>query len=498
MPRIIQLLCLILPLAAALPGGNIGAPDSWIPARWTGGPLEIAVRAKTLPTAQNVRDAIANWYDPATLDLLQGSPINCLLVTWSAAAPAEIEQRHQALVKTYAAEAHRRGIAILGLVYSGAGVEKALAAATAAQLEGIILDRDDPPPSGSPAFPIAQDLAAARRLKGPVTIVRGVSPGSRNLADMGIRSAPSSEPWIESNIWLVRALRSAGRPIWVSHQPEEGSAFEYARAVADAAVAGGRWIVSLDDTLRARLLRRDPEAIASWRRIGAIQAFAAQHADWRAFEPYGNLGIIVDTAAADTAIPNEYLNLVARRQVPYRIVERSQLTAASLSAFQAVLASGIDPLKAAERDILRAFAEKGGTVVAGPSLGNSVPRDEPYAETAAGKGRVVIYREPDPESVARDLKDLLSSAQMGVRAFNVPSVITYIGTADAGKRLLVQLLNYSKWPADSMTIRVSGAYKTARLFTPDAAPENLPARPANGETEISIPKLALWGGLLME
>ena len=41
----------------------------------------------------------ANWYDTATLDLLEASPVNCLLVTWSAGSDAELERAQQRLVK---------------------------------------------------------------------------------------------------------------------------------------------------------------------------------------------------------------------------------------------------------------------------------------------------------------------------------------------------------------------------------------------------------------
>ena len=37
----------------------LAAPVDWVPARW-------------------------NWTDPATLDLLQGTPVNCLLLKWNA------------------------------------------------------------------------------------------------------------------------------------------------------------------------------------------------------------------------------------------------------------------------------------------------------------------------------------------------------------------------------------------------------------------------------
>ncbi len=190
---------------------------------------------------------------------------------------------------------------------------------------------------------------------------------------------------------------------------------------------------------------------------------------------------------------------MARRQVPYRLILRSELSAASLEGLQAVLAADLAPPTDAERKMLRTFAENGGLVVAGPSWGDP-PKDKPYAEVTLGKGRVAVYKDepPDPESVARDMQELLSPEEMGVSAFNVPSVLTYASTADSGKRVLVQLLNYSRYPAEALTIRVNGSFKAARLFVPEAAPVDLPLSKVGNRTEIAIRELAVWGGLLLE
>lgn len=495
-------LALALCLPSALPGANAGTLDSWIPARWEGGPLELARRAKatTLPADAAVREAIANWYDTATLSLLDGSPVNCLLVTWSAGAAAELELRQQRLVKAYTFEAHKRGLAVLGLIYPGADLSSTAAEAAGAGLDGLVLDGEF---EAEPAFPVVipiwRDAASGRTLKRPIVAIQGVSPSVRNLADMGIRSGPSSEPWIESNVWLVRSFRlgPAWRPIWISHQPGAGSPGDYARCVADAAVAGGRWIVALDDGLRAGLRRHDSAAVATWQHIGAFLGFAEDHSDWRNFLPYGNLGIILDTAGADPETSDEYLKLVARRQTPYRLILRSQLSAASLAGFRAVLAAELAPPTEAERRVLQSFAEQGGLVVAGRSWGDP-PKDEPYSEVPVGKGRVVVYQDPDPESVARDMRNLLSQEDMGVVVFNVPSVIAYASAGDSGRRLLVQLLNYSNSPAEAITIRVKGNFKTARLYMPEAASSDLVLKSEEGRVDVSIPKLALWGGVLLE
>ncbi|MBZ5586869.1 MAG: hypothetical protein LAQ30_32720 [Acidobacteriia bacterium] len=158
-----------------------------------------------------------------------------------------------------------------------------------------------------------------------------------------------------------------------------------------------------------------------------------------------------------------------------------------------MLALALTPPSAAERGILNAFAQRGGVVIAGPSWGHP-PAGDRYAERPLGKGRAVVYRDPDPESVARDLKDILSPREMGVVAFNVPSVITY--TAGFGPGLLTHLLNYSNSPAESITLRVHGRFQSAKLLLPGAAPADLPVKTEDGSADVSIPRLPLWGAVL--
>ena len=82
--------------------------------------------------------------------------------------------------------------------------------------------------------------------------------------------------------------------------------------------------------------------------------------------------------------------------------------------------------------------------------------------------------------------------------FNLPSVITYASRKAAGRRLLIQLLNYSDSPARDITIRLSGTFRTARMETPGTAVVDLATTRADGHTEIAIPRLSLWGGVLLE
>jgi hypothetical protein len=497
-------------LSYTLGASGSPVPEQWVPVRWTGGPLELAwrTRAKTLPADAAVREALARWYEPATLSLLEDSSANCLLVTWSAPADAAVEAEQQQLVKVYAEAAHKHGLAVLGLVYAAGDASKIAADAERAALDGLVLEGEF-----APEFPaalrkaagtmlvveIAKDAAPWRWKPAPIVAVTGVAPGGRNLSEMGIRGAPSSEPWIASNIWLVRSfgLASSPRPVWISSQLENASAVDYARAVADAAAAGGRWIVSLDDGLRAKLRARDASALEAWRRVSSYVKFAESHAAWRDLAPYGNVGIVLDPASTKPDLADEYLNLAARRQVPYHLVARSGLNAAAVAKLRALVATELDPPSAAERKLLQEFAEQGGLVIAGSSWGGA-PKTEPFAEVPAGQGRVVVYKDPDPEAVTRDLKELLSDDDLGVVPFNVPSVITFASGGGPGQPLLVQLVNYFDHPVEAITLRVAGKFRSARLETPEGAAVDLPPRDAEGRTEVTIPKLLLWGAVSMQ
>ena len=485
------------------------SPEAWVPIRWVGGPLEIAWRThlNRLPADVAVRDALAHWYEPATLSLLEGSPANCLLVTWSAPAEAAVEAEQQQLVKVYTDAAHQRSLAVLGLVYAAGDASKIAATGGRAGLDGFVLEG-----AFTTEFPaalrkaagsmlvveIAKDAAPWRWKTAPVVAVAGVAPNARTLSEMGIRGTPSSEPWIQSNIWLVRSLQraSASRAVWISSQFENASDVDYMRAVADAGAAGGRWIVSLDDALRAKLRARDVSAIATWRRVSTYLKFSEDHASWRALPPYGNVGIVVDPSSTK-GNAEEYLNLVSRRQVPYRLVERSDLSSAVASKFRVLVATELELPSPAERKMLQDFAEKGGLVLVGPSWGGA-PKTEPFFEVPTGNGRVFVYKDPDPETVARDLKELVSDEDLGLVPFNVPSIITLASGGGRGQLLMVQLVNYFDHPVEVVTLRVAGNLRTARLETPEGAAVNLALREAEGSTEVTIPKVVLWGAVSME
>src|SRR5205823_2050120 len=89
----------------------LAAPADWVPARW-------------------------NWTDPATLDLLKGTPVNCLLLKWNAGQAQAIS--------TFAGQAAERRIATLAVIEPKGDAAVAAREAIRAKVTGIVLEGDFP------------------------------------------------------------------------------------------------------------------------------------------------------------------------------------------------------------------------------------------------------------------------------------------------------------------------------------------------------------------
>jgi hypothetical protein len=495
--------------------GVCATPDRWVPVRWQGGPLEIHRRAAELkaPVRAEIADLLGNWYKPATLDLLSESPINCLLVTWSTGAEIALERAQQRIAGEYAGAALARGMAVLGSVYPGADPMEAVSSAASAGLAGLVLEGD------FTETQVARFFEAANLAGGKLTIIpmpaspaagfpspvlatgQGTSPGVRIVSDGAILASVSSEPWIDSNSWVVRRERAhSGRPVWLGYSLDDPRLDSYLRAIADAAAAGGQWVLAPDDTLRLGLLRKDSDALGSWRRIASWLKFFEQRTDWRAFAPVGPLAIIVDPHSRQADMEGENLNLVARRRIPYEVIGRASLSEATAQRLRAILATSVTSPAAGERALLSGFAERGGLVVAGPSWGTPVPPEKEYVTQSLGQGRIVVYREeaPDPEALAKELLSLLGKGNLGMRLFNAPSVLCSMSASEGRRRLLVQMVNYASGSAENVTLRVDGQYRTARLLSPDSSPADVILESAGGRTELAIPRIGVYTALLLE
>ena len=163
------------------------------------------------------------------------------------------------------------------------------------------------PHAGLPILPLAANPRLPWNSSSPVLVAKGnVWPG---IASPGLNSqdwrrgadtqaaGPTAEPWIDSNGWFLRMAKTyaPSKTAWLLFDPPGGGNVvvldAYRRAVADSGSFGGRWIVSLDDALRAGLAQKEQSAMETWKSIAGALAFFAKHNQWETNPPVGLVGV---------------------------------------------------------------------------------------------------------------------------------------------------------------------------------------------------------------
>jgi len=316
---------------------------------------------------------------------------------------------------------------------------------------------------------------------------------------------PTGDPWLDANLWRALSLRGqTTRPVWFAHQPDSKvPAEEYRRAVADAALGGGRWVVGLDDQFRHRMRQGDPQALSGWRGLIRYLKFQVEHADWLSFAPKARVGVLHELASQNALLAGENLNLLARRHIPFLVLERAGFSERALEGLEAVVAVDLASPAPGEQRTLTRFAEQGALVIVGPTFpapsGGPADGSKPYRLLSVGKGRMAVYQKsvPDPYGLSLDALTLIGRNNLGLRVFNVASILTHLSSGPGGRTLL-QLVNYGDSPVESVNARVAGRFVRARLYTPEEAAVELTLEQSGATVEFTIPKVSIWAGVVLE
>jgi hypothetical protein len=486
----------------------------WVPMKWPCGPLEIARRNKSQSINADLKETLEAWEQPATLELLQGTPINCLIVDWAYGEPEDLAQM-QALGPLLEA-GHRLGISFVGKVGAKAGSGAAIAAARATGFSAVMLEEAPGQSSDLPAilqFPrdkvaweIASTIFSSRENVWP-----GVSLETMQ-GDTAV-AGPTGIPWVNSNGWfsLLAAELAPGKTLWLDFDPPDASNVlhpaRYDLAIADSQAYGSRWIISLDDNLRAALPKGNAQAKGVWEKICETLAFFESHREWEAFKPRGILAVISYFRGENAYLSGEVLNLLNRRGVQFQIVERSRSLAAPTKGLKAILWLDNEVPGAEQRMMLLDFARQGGLVIAstywGPADVKPVKKGPPfqYKMYNVGTGQIAVAEEgfQDPYQVAVDTHLLVSRRNDLVRLYNPEATNCHASVDPSHRKRLVQVLNYSSEPADSVTLWVNAHVGSARLWRPGTkAALTLEGVPAGRGTDFALPQLPVYWALEFE
>ncbi len=342
----------------------------WVPMKWPCGPLEIARRSKSRSFNADLKDMLEAWGQPSALELLKGTPVNCLIVDWANGKPEDSAQ--QQALKPLLEAGRRLGISFVGRVTLKEGTGAAVADARAAGLSAVMLREASGQSFDLPTIlELPRERVDAETASTIFCTRENVWPGL-NLETMEGDNAvagATANPWVNSNAWfsLLAGELAPGRIQWLDFDPPDFSSLlhpaNYGLAIADSRAHGSQWIISLDDKLRAALPKGNPQAKGVWDKLCEMVAFFESHREWEAFKSQGNLAVISDFRGENAYLSGEVLNLLNRRQVQYQIVERSKPLPAATQNLKTMLWLDKEAPSTEQRSQLLAFVQQGGLLI---------------------------------------------------------------------------------------------------------------------------------------
>ena len=345
------------------------------------------------------------------------------------------------------------------------------------------------------------------------SIEDGVWPKVATRGDSdAVDAGPTGLPWIDSNGWriqLAQALFPDETP-WVRFDPPgmkqvvRTSAYEV--AIADCEAYGARWVISLDRGLRAGLIQSDGAARMTWQGILGTLSFFRQQAPAPGMHCPGVMGALSDFSGDNEVLSHEFLNLIAREYVAVRILPKTR-PVPSLDGLRMVVYLDRQPLQPAWRTALVEFVRSGGALMADrlADLALGTPIDPvpglEYELLSLGRGRIAISRDgfEDPWRLAADSHVLLGRSNDLLRQSNAGSMsVAFKGGSRGSARL--HLVNYSGRPGlNPVTLTLLDRYRQAR-FRSLEKPESMriPVAREYGRSALYLPPFAVCATLDLE
>jgi len=545
---------LLIAFAATLFGCQRGAQDrqgavpEWARtgnfsfARWDGGPIEVSKGILSgwpgflVPDPQVIYTT-ENLYDVGAIELIERAHVNWIWVTWSNGFSNQTEASQQVLLRRYIEECHRHGIHVTAYVsianifwqdmflhvpesrdwtlkingqpvpypaadYAAVGqVTRYMAdlsleawqqytlgrviSAVNAGADGIVFDNSTPIYGRELLEQFTARALAEARKRNPQVLLMSNYPRELMIAaraenaitsEMGWEPGifdsqpPSPDQWntppdlfrvseglLVLNAGLLRTLWAVSqgvRPVVVEYgNRHSGDRFldtlspaHQKLALAECAAFHAANEQYHESTTLRDLFFGPDAATQNWDAVAQYNSFLQKYAQfYREPESIAGVAVIVDTKVSDIA----FLNALAARNLIYDVVFEEDATSENLARYRIVIAAPSVAVHSGWRryeDVM------------------------PAEFAAASPGSVTA---PD-------------------------SLVVNINGQSQNSRILIHLLNYADAPVFDIDLKVKGRFATARLLSPDIAPQRLPVYSDEQFTYIRIPELQIYDLVVLE
>jgi hypothetical protein len=283
-------------------------------------------------------------------------------------------------------------------------------------------------------------------------------------------------------------------------QSQEGPCTEnYSLAVAEAGALHSDLIMNLHPNLQKALARGNDDGWAIWNHVVQYVEFYLKEG----VQPVAiqaNVGVVTDNYEASY----ETTNLMARHNIPFRMLPPSDLTAQGLKGLDLIVVfAQMDEAATSE---VAGFVARGGVAIL-VSLQGSFPwqstgasRNSDHSVSyTTGKGKVIELSEgvSNAETFSQDVRRLLGKEKLLITLWNASTTLAVPYKLPGSSVATLEMVNYSAEPLP-VQVRIKGSYSVVRYETPEhGCCESLTPARRDGFTEFVVPWLRIGGRVQM-
>lgn len=291
-------------------------------------------------------------------------------------------------------------------------------------------------------------------------------------------SSPTRAPWIDSNVALARSERAfqpGQAPLlsfsWDLTDPLEQRqgppAEDYELAVAEASAMRADVVLPVHPNLQKGLAEGDKTAWREWDQVKNYLSFYSRESNPEQ-QPVTEVVVVTDHYQD----AYEAMNLLARRNITFRVLRSGDVTAQRLSGSGVVVVfSAPDGLAARA---LQAFSSEGGAVLVvdphGPSHWGLLPavKASDGASYKIERGETIESSQVvgDPDGLAEKVRNLLHRHGLLIYVWNAVTTFAFPYHAPQSGGMVLDLVNYAQEPLQ-VQVRVKGSFPNIRYETPD-------------------------------